>query len=186
MPGGQFSVRTPQSSTIGLFAPAKLEIQTLSLPSISAAQGPGRPPTNGEPGYSVPSGRSSVTLPPPVRCLNIARVSVSSALPPSFKVAIMSAITKPPRIELPSRFVTQTLPWLSIPSPLPLHPVLNFSTLVGSEAGKRVTCPPNPLVTQILSCWSIPRWNGPRNDLQGSTSRPSQTILPLVISPLGK
>ena len=45
---------------------AKLEIQTLSLPSTTTAHGPGRPPpVNGEPGYGVPSGRSSVTLPPP-------------------------------------------------------------------------------------------------------------------------
>src|SRR5262249_25831658 len=41
MPGGQFSVRTPQSCTIGLLAIAKLEIQTLSLPSTTTAQGPG-------------------------------------------------------------------------------------------------------------------------------------------------
>src|SRR5215469_13154276 len=62
--GGQFSVRTPQSCVIGLFSIAKLEIQTLSLPSTVAAQGPGSPsPTNGEPGYCVPSGRSTVTLP---------------------------------------------------------------------------------------------------------------------------
>src|SRR5215467_12649345 len=63
-PGGQFSVRTPQSSVIGLLGIAKLEIQTLSLPSTTAAQGPGRPPpVNGEPRYCEPSGRSKVTLP---------------------------------------------------------------------------------------------------------------------------
>src|SRR5262249_56218989 len=63
-PGGQFSVRTPQSWVIGLLGIAKLEIQTLSLPSTTTAQGPGRPPpVNGEPGYCVPSGRSRVTLP---------------------------------------------------------------------------------------------------------------------------
>src|SRR5271163_3662474 len=33
MPGGQFCVRAPHSSTIGLCAPAKLDIQMLSLPS---------------------------------------------------------------------------------------------------------------------------------------------------------
>src|SRR5215472_10899992 len=50
-PGGQFSVRTPRSSVIGLFGIATLDIQTLSLPSIVAAQGPGRPPpVNGDPG----------------------------------------------------------------------------------------------------------------------------------------
>src|SRR5215470_13605356 len=43
-PGGQFSVRTPHNSVIGLFGIAKLDIQTLSLPSIVAAQGPGSPP----------------------------------------------------------------------------------------------------------------------------------------------
>src|SRR5215472_12142156 len=64
-PGGQCSVRTPHSSTIGLLAMAKLEIQTLSLPSTTTAHGPGRPPLlNGEPGYGVPSGRRTVTLPP--------------------------------------------------------------------------------------------------------------------------
>src|SRR5262249_37008181 len=136
-----------------------------------AAQGPGSPPpVNGEPGYSLPSDRSSVTLPPsrPPRCLNIARVSFSSALPPVFKVRMASAVTNAPRIELPNRLVTQTLPRLSIPSPLPLQPVSNFSTLVGSAAGNRVTCLPKPLVTQIWSRWSMPRWNGPRNDLHGS------------------
>ena len=92
----------------------------------------------------------------------------------------MSATTASPRTELPSRFVTQTLPWLSIPRPLPLQPVLNFSTLVGSDAGNRVTCSPKALVTQMRFCWSMPRWNGPTKDLHGSTSRPSQTILPLV------
>src|SRR5215472_15113233 len=30
------------------------------------------------------------------------------------------------------------------------------------------------------------RWNGPRNDLHGSALSPSQTIRPLVQSPLGK
>jgi hypothetical protein len=49
-PGGQFSVRTPQSCVIGLLGIAKFEIQTLSFPSTTTAQGPGRPPAmNGEP-----------------------------------------------------------------------------------------------------------------------------------------
>src|SRR5262249_54133250 len=39
-PGGQFSVRAPHNSVIGLFAAAKFEIQTLSLPSMVAAHGP--------------------------------------------------------------------------------------------------------------------------------------------------
>src|SRR5262249_24970618 len=71
-PGGQFSVRTPHSSTIGLDAIAKLETHTLSLPSTTTAQGPGNPPPlNGEPGKCVPSGRSSATLPSPPFCSDI-------------------------------------------------------------------------------------------------------------------
>jgi hypothetical protein len=73
-PGGQFSVRTPHSWTIGLLGEAKFEIQTLSLPSTTAAHGPGRPPpVTGEPGNWLPSGRSSVTLPPkrPPVCLEM-------------------------------------------------------------------------------------------------------------------
>ena len=35
IPGGQFSVRTPHSCTIGLLEELKLEIQTLSLPSAA-------------------------------------------------------------------------------------------------------------------------------------------------------
>src|SRR5262249_13245653 len=64
IPGGQFSVRTPHNCVIGLFGAAKFETQTLSLPSMVAAQGPGRPPPlKGEPGYSLPSGLNKVTLP---------------------------------------------------------------------------------------------------------------------------
>src|SRR5271157_3502121 len=64
-PGGQCSARAPHNSTIGLLGMAKLEIQTLSLPSTTTAHGPGRPALlNGEPGNCVPSGRNSVTLPP--------------------------------------------------------------------------------------------------------------------------
>src|SRR5277367_3073590 len=77
MPGGQFSVFTPHSCTIGLLGMAKLEIQILSLPFTATAQGPGRPPpVNGEPGYWLPSGRNNVTLPPSALvCLAIARVN---------------------------------------------------------------------------------------------------------------
>src|SRR5271154_3251247 len=72
MLGGQFSVRAPHNCTIGLLGIAKLEIQTLSLPSTAAAHGPGRPPPlNGEPGNGVPSGRSTVTLPLPPFCSDI-------------------------------------------------------------------------------------------------------------------
>ena len=43
-------MRTPHNCTIGLFGIAKLDIQTLSLPSTTTAHGPGRPPpVNGEP-----------------------------------------------------------------------------------------------------------------------------------------
>jgi hypothetical protein len=113
-------------------------------------------------------------------------VSFSSALPPIFKTAMSSTMSNIPQSELPKRLVTQTLPWLSMPRPLPLYPLLNFSTLLGSAAENRVTCAPKPLVTQIRFCWSMPRWNGPTNDLQGSTSLPSQRIRPLLQSPLGK
>ena len=72
MPGGQFSVRAPHSCTMGLLGIAKFEIQTLSLPSTTAAHGPGRPPPlKGEPGYGVPSGLSTVTLPLPPFCSDI-------------------------------------------------------------------------------------------------------------------
>src|SRR5215469_14419209 len=64
-PGGQFSVRTPQSCVMRASGAPKLETQTLSLPSIVATHGPDRPPpVNGEPGYSLPSGRNNVMLPP--------------------------------------------------------------------------------------------------------------------------
>src|SRR5437868_12169511 len=109
MPGGQFSVRVPHNWVIGLVGAAKLETHTLSLPSIVATQGPGRPPpVNGEPGYWVPSGRNSVILPPsrPV-CLDICVVRVRSALAPIFKTAISSTISNIPRSELPNRLETQ-------------------------------------------------------------------------------
>jgi hypothetical protein len=174
-------VRAPHSSVIGLFGEAKVEIHTLSLPSMVAAQGPGRPPAvNGDPGKWLPSGRRRLTLPPsrlPL-CFDIGRVSFSSMLPPSFEVTTMSTTTAAPRSELPRRFVTHTFPWLSIARPLPLHPLVNFSALLGSDAGKRVTCSPTALVTQIRFCWSMGKWNGASIDLQGSTSKPSQTILP--------
>src|SRR5271154_2097361 len=110
IPGGQFSVRTPHSSMIGLFGIAKLEIQTLSLPSTTAAQGPGRPPpVKGEPEYSLPSGRSSVMLPPfgPPCCLNMVRARYSSKSPPLFISLTISSRAALPRAELPNRLVTQ-------------------------------------------------------------------------------
>src|SRR5262249_13899955 len=188
MPGGQFSVRTPQSCVIGLWGIAKLEIQTLSLPSTTTAQGPGRPsPVNGEPGYCVPSGRSRVTLPSLPFCLDMVLVkySVADSNPSSFRRAAMSIRWDMPSSPSPNRLVTHTLPWLSMLRPLLATPVLKFSALLGSAAGKRVTLS-LAFETQIRSCWSMARWNGPRNDLHGSALSPSQTIRPLVQSPFGK
>src|SRR5215472_17753751 len=153
-PGGQFSVRTPHSCVIGLFGIAKLEIQTLSLPSTTTAHGPGRPPAvNGEPGYCEPSGRSNDTLPPSdAVCRDIARVRSGSGLPPVSAFSSNSAIRMARLHELPNRLVTQTLPWLSMLRPLPLQPVSNFSAFEGSEAGNRVTCRRSPLLTQMRFC----------------------------------
>src|SRR5215468_4673242 len=115
-PGGQFCVRAPQSCVIGLLGIAKLEIQTLSLPSTTTAHGPGRPsPVNGEPGYCVPSGRSRVTLPSLPLCSDmvLVRYSVADSNPPSFRCTHMSARWNMPSSPSPNRLVTQTLPWLS-------------------------------------------------------------------------
>src|SRR5262249_11657872 len=163
---------------IGLLVIAKLEIQTLSLPSTTTAQGPGRPsPVNGEPGYCVPSGRSSVTLPSLPLCSDmvLVRYSVADSNPPSFRCTHMSARWNMPSSPSPNRLVTQTLPWLSMLRPLLTIPALKFSALLGSAAGKRVTLS-LAFETQIRSCWSMARWNGPRNDLHGSALSPSQTI----------
>src|SRR5215468_594250 len=153
-PGGQFSVRAPQRQVIGLWGIAKLEIQTLSLPSTTAAQGPGRPsPVNGEPGYCVPSGRSRVTLPSLPFCLDmvVVRYSVADSNPSSFRRAAMSTRWAQPSSRSPNRLVTQTLPWLSMLRPLLTTPVLKLSALVGSAAGKRVTLS-LAFETQIRSC----------------------------------
>src|SRR5262249_23488300 len=115
MPGGQFSVRTPQSCVIGLLGIAKLEIHTLSLPSTRPAKGPGRPsPVNGDPEYCVPSGRSRVTLPSLPFCLDTVLVmySVADPTPSSFRCAAMSAWWAMPSSLSPNRLVTHTLPWL--------------------------------------------------------------------------
>src|SRR5262245_2815781 len=154
MPGGQFSVRTPQSCVIGLLGIAKLEIQTLSLPSTATAQGPGRQwPVNGEPGNCVPSGLSRVTLPSLPFCLDMVVVmySVADSNPSSFRRAAMSMRWDMPSSPWPNRLVTHTLPWLSMLRPLLTSPVLKFSTFVGSEAGKRVTFS-LAFETQIRSC----------------------------------
>src|SRR5262245_26898429 len=153
-PGGQFSVCTPQRQVIGLWGIAKLEIQTLSLPSTTTAQGPGSPPpVNGEPGYCVPSGRSSVTLPSPPFCLHmcVVRYSVADSSPSSFIRAAKSTRWDMPSSPRPNRLVTHTLPWLSMFRPLLTIPVLKFSVLLGSAAGKRVTLS-LAFETQIRSC----------------------------------
>src|SRR5215831_7216965 len=153
-PGGQFSVRTPQRHVIGLLGSAKLEIQTLSFPSTTTAQGPGRPsPVNGEPGHCVPSGFSRVTLPSLPFCLDIVvvRYSVADSNPASFRCAAMSTRWNIPSSPSPNRLVTHTLPWLSMFSPLFTIPVLKFSALLGSDTGKRVTFS-LAFETQIRSC----------------------------------
>src|SRR5262249_46367940 len=141
-PGGQFSVRVPQRQVIGLWGIAKLEIQTLSFPSTTTAQGPGRPsPANGDPAYCVPSGRSRVTLPSLPLCSDLVLVmySVADSNPSSFRRAAMSTRRAMPSSPSPNRLVTQTLPWLSMFRPLLTNPVLKFSALLGSAVGKRVT-----------------------------------------------
>src|SRR5215468_6916681 len=154
MPGGQFSVRAPQSCVIGLLGIAKLEIQTLSLPSTTTAQGPGSPPpVNGEPAYCEPSGRSRVTLPSLPFCLDmvVTRYSVADSIPSSFMRAAMSTRRAIPNSPSPNRLVTHTLPWLSMLRPLLTYPVLKFSVLLGSAARKRVTLS-LAFETQIRSC----------------------------------
>src|SRR5215510_3919818 len=142
MPGGQFSVRAPQSCVIRLLGIAKLEIQTLSFPSTTTAQGPGRPsPVNGDPVYCVPSSRSRVTLPSLPFCLDMVVVmySVADSNPSTFMRAAMSTRRAIPSNRSPKRFVTHTLPWLSMFRPLLTYPVLKFSVLLGSAVGNRVT-----------------------------------------------
>src|SRR5262245_21911834 len=153
-PGGQFSVRAPQRQVIGLLGIAKLEIQTVSFPSTATAQGPGRPPpVNGEPEDWVPSGRSRETLPSLPFCFDmvVVRYSVAHSITLAFKCAAMSTRWDMPSSPSPNRLVTQTLPWLSMFRPLLTIPVLKFSALLGSAAGKRVTLL-LALETQIRSC----------------------------------
>src|SRR6516164_3585833 len=122
MPGGQVSVRTPHKCAIWPDAPANCDTQTLSSPSTATAQGPGRlPPVNGEPGYSLPSGRNRETLPPsaPPCWVNIVLTRYAS----SYDLRMISMNFSKlafPCAELPSRFVIQTFPLLSMASPLPL------------------------------------------------------------------
>src|SRR5262245_38743536 len=124
MPGGQFSIRAPHRWAIGLFVPAKFEIHTLSSPSTTTAHGPGKLlPVNDEPSNGLPSGLSKLTLPPPNRppcCSCMRRVSSGSGLRPIFIATPTFASDSAPCGELPKRFVTHTLPRLSIASPLPL------------------------------------------------------------------
>src|SRR5262250_1957031 len=141
-PEGQFSVRTPHSCVIGLLGIAKLEIQTLSLPSTTTAQGPGRPsPVNGEPGYCVPSGRSRVTLPSLPFCLDmvLVRYTVADSIPSSFARAAKSTRRAMPSSPSPNRWVTHTVPWPSRWRPLLTKPVVKFSAVLGAAAGEGVT-----------------------------------------------
>src|SRR5215813_1403281 len=52
--------------------------------------------------------------------------------------------------------------------------------------GNRVTWSKPESETQIRSCWSMPRWNGALNDLQGSTLSLSHTIRPNGGEPASK
>ena len=108
---------------------------------------------NGEPGYCVPSGRSRVTLPSLPLCLDMVLVmySVADSNPSSFRRAAMSTRWAIPISPSPNRLVTQTLPRLSTFMPLLRIPVLKFSALLGSAAGKRVTLSV-VFETQIRSC----------------------------------
>src|SRR5262249_34411276 len=66
------------------------------------------------------------------------------ACPMSIRWAMPSSLS-------PNRLVTHTLPWLSMLRPLLTMPVLKFSALLGSAAGKRVTLS-LAFETQIRSC----------------------------------
>src|SRR5215467_6307066 len=61
-------------------------------------------------------------------------------MPSSFMRAAMSTRWAMPSSPWPNRLVTHTLPWLSMLRPLLTIPVLKFSTLLGSAAGKRDAC----------------------------------------------
>src|SRR5580704_15491913 len=106
----------------------------LSLPSTEAAQGAARPlPDTGEKDASVPSGCKTVMLPPdsyPGVCAAKAGISTLVALAPAsgspsklnLNAANISANFNAPLGELPSLFVTQTLPRLSTARPLAEYP----------------------------------------------------------------
>src|SRR5271169_4874450 len=119
----------------------------------------------GEQGASLPSGRKTVTQPPSGAVRSSAKdcVRMGSTLPVVFAASTICPKMARPLSEAPRRHVTQTLPLLSTASPLGLKPVLKVSTLLGlgSDAGKRHTQSPMAFPTQIRSCWSIARWNGP-------------------------
>src|SRR5262245_13214467 len=154
MPGGQFSVRAPQSCVIGLLGIAKLEIQTLSLPSPTTAKGRGaRRPENGGPGIAGHPAPAGGTLPslPYCRDMVVTKYSVADSIPSSFMRAAMSTRRAMPSSPSPNRLVTHTLPWLSMLRPLLTYPVLKFSALLGSAATKRVTLS-LAFDTQIRSC----------------------------------
>ena len=91
-----------------------------------------------------------------------------------------------PRSPVPNRLVTQTLPRLSMARPLLLIPVLKFSALLGSDGGEAchvvhsaIGHPDPVLLVDAEMKWRL-------NDLHGSALSPSQTMRPLLRSPLGK
>ena len=81
----------------------------------------------GEPGYGVPSGRSSVTLPLFRSAFllghDLRQVVHGGHDTPEFARTSMSTRWAMPSSPLPNRLVIQTLPWLSMARPLLLIPV---------------------------------------------------------------
>ena len=186
-------MRTPQSCTIGLFAAAKLETQTLSLPSMVAAQGPGRPPpVKGDPGYAVhvrTQQSDATAIRPPCllrHCAVISRRCSATSLHGQDHVADYEQAVKPRHgISEAGRHpnVALTVDAQSAP----LQPALNFSTFVGSEAGKAVTM----LSERVRRPRSGPAGRFRDEKAIGTTCtarrcRPHRRVSPLVQSPLGK
>ena len=142
MPGGQFSVRTPHSCTIGLLGIGEVGNPDVVVAVHRRGPRPGKAAAlNGEPGYCVPSGRSSVTLPPYAASLLLGHrrrqvvgrrrdTLQSSGVPPCRSRCAM------PSSPLPNRLVTQTLPWLSMARPLLLIAGLEVLDLARVGGGK--------------------------------------------------
>ena len=159
-PGGQFSVRTPHSCTIGL-----LQHGEVGNPDVVVAIHCHRPRPRKTATLKRRAGKwGAVRFQERHAAGNPLFVQTSSSLgnrqPKSrHRVSSVLAISTRwamPSSPVPNRLVTQTLPWLSMLSPLLLIPVLKFSTLLGSAAEKRVTSS-LPLDTQMRFCWSMAR-----------------------------